>query len=135
MPSSLAGEDTSELTVVSCIADGPDAWIAELALDRGARLEVVVPAQRYREGLPEWHHPVYDRLLRDASEQHRTGRVESDEAAHMAGGELLVGRVDRLIAVWDGLPARGFGGTADVVAHARRLGVPVEVLWPAGARR
>ncbi|MFD8697829.1 hypothetical protein [Kitasatospora purpeofusca] len=135
MPSSLAGEDTSELTVVSCIADGPDAWLAELALDRGARLEVVVPAQRYREGLPEWHHPVYDRLLRDASEQHRTGRVESDEAAHMAGSELLVGRVDRLIAVWDGLPARGFGGTADVVAHARRLGVPVQVLWPAGARR
>ncbi|MFB8169579.1 hypothetical protein ACFC60_16700 [Kitasatospora purpeofusca] len=135
MPSSLAGEDTSELTVVSCIADGPDAWIAELALDRGARLEVVVPAERYREGLPEWHHPVYDRLLRDASEQHRTGRVESDEAAHMAGSELLVGRVDRLIAVWDGLPARGFGGTADVVAHARRLGVPVQVLWPAGARR
>ncbi|MFB7672514.1 hypothetical protein ACFC26_14005 [Kitasatospora purpeofusca] len=135
MPSSLAGEDTSELTVVSCIADGPDAWIAELALDRGARLEVVVPAQRYREGLPEWHHPVYDRLLRDASEQHRTGRVESDEAAHMAGSELLVGRVDRLIAVWDGLPARGFGGTADVVAHARRLGVPVQVHWPAGARR
>ncbi|MFD9064559.1 hypothetical protein ACFVZ3_23900 [Kitasatospora purpeofusca] len=132
---SLTVEDTSELTVVSCIADGPDAWIAELALDRGARLEVVVPAERYREGLPEWHHPVYDRLLRDASEQHRTGRVESDEAAHMAGSELLVGQVDRLIAVWDGLPARGFGGTADVVAHARRLGVPVQVLWPAGARR
>ncbi|WP_233290319.1 hypothetical protein [Kitasatospora sp. MBT66] len=101
----------------------------------GENLEVVVPAERYREGLPEWHHPVYDRLLRDASEQHRTGRVESDEAAHMAGSELLVGQVDRLIAVWDGLPARGFGGTADVVAHARRLGVPVQVLWPAGARR
>ncbi|SDT81120.1 hypothetical protein SAMN05216371_6547 [Streptomyces sp. TLI_053] len=131
----VAGEDTAELTVVSCIADGPDAWIAELALDRGARLEVVVPAQRYREGLPEWHHPVYDRLLRDASEEHHTGRVESDEAAHMAGSELLVGQVDRLIAVWDGLPARGFGGTADVVAYARRLGVPVQVLWPAGARR
>ncbi|MFF2348430.1 hypothetical protein ACFVVL_01495 [Kitasatospora sp. NPDC058115] len=131
----LPTEDAGGLTVVSCIADGPDAWIAELALDRGARLAVVIPAQQYRDGLPEWHHAVYDRLLREASEQHHTGRVESDETAHMAGSELLVGQVDRLIAVWDGLPARGFGGTADVVAYARRRGVPVDVLWPSGAHR
>ncbi|MFE3984588.1 hypothetical protein ACFXPR_08900 [Nocardia tengchongensis] len=31
------------------------------------------------------------------------------------------------------LPARGFGGTADVVATAR--GLPVTVLWPEGAER
>ncbi|MFJ9949461.1 hypothetical protein [Kitasatospora sp. NPDC091207] len=131
----LAGEDRSRLTVVSCIADGPDAWLAEVALDRGARLEVVVPADEYRAGLPEWHHDVYDRLLHGAAAVHRIGRVESDEAAHMAASELLVRQVDRLLAVWDGLPARGFGGTADVVAYARRQGVPVEVLWPEGMRR
>ncbi|MFF2148391.1 hypothetical protein [Kitasatospora sp. NPDC058190] len=132
---SLAGEDPSALTVVSCIADGPDAWLAEIALERGARLEVVIPADHYRDGLPEWHHPVYDQLLGGASVVHRTGHVESDEAAHMAGSEILVQQVDKLLAVWDGLPARGFGGTADVVAYARHHGVPVEVLWPQGAHR
>jgi hypothetical protein len=40
-----------------------------------------------------------------------------------------------LCAVWDGLPARGYGGTADVVAYARQHGKPVHVIWPAGARR
>ncbi|MFJ8478258.1 hypothetical protein [Kitasatospora sp. NPDC094011] len=133
--SSLASQEPSGLTVVSCIADGPDTWLAELALERGARLDVVIPADRYRGGLPEWHHPVYDRLLASAAAVHRTGHVESDEAAHMAGSEILVQRVDKLLAVWDGLPARGYGGTADVVAYARRRGVPVEVLWPRGARR
>ncbi|MFD4531479.1 hypothetical protein ACFWNL_18995 [Kitasatospora sp. NPDC058397] len=131
----LAGEDPTGLTVVSCIADGPDAWLAEIALERGARLEAVIPADQYRDGLPDWHHPVYDRLLSSANAVHRTGRVESDEAAHMAGSEVLVAQVDKLLAVWDGLPARGYGGTADVVAYARRRGVPVEVLWPQGARR
>ncbi|MFG2222777.1 hypothetical protein [Streptomyces sp. NPDC048644] len=49
--------------------------------------------------------------------------------------EYRVGLVDRLIAVWDGQPARGYGGTADVVAYARSTGVPVEVVWPDGATR
>ncbi|MER7394976.1 hypothetical protein ABT381_05625 [Streptomyces sp. NPDC000151] len=57
------------------------------------------------------------------------------QQAHMAGSEILVGLVDRLVAVWDGKPARDYGGTADVVGYARRMGVPVDVVWPAGASR
>ncbi len=53
----------------------------------------------------------------------------------MAGSELLVGLVDEVLAVWDGRPARGYGGTADVVAYAIRTGVPVHVLWPDNASR
>ncbi|MFB7905818.1 hypothetical protein ACFC1T_05280 [Kitasatospora sp. NPDC056076] len=128
-------EDPRALTVVSCIADGPDSWMAEIALEHGGLLEAVIPADGYRDGLPDWHHPLYDRLLGSAAAVHRTGLTESDSAAHMAGSELLVQQVDKLLAVWDGLPARGYGGTADVVAYARRRGVPVEVLWPQGARR
>jgi hypothetical protein len=37
--------------------------------------------------------------------------------------------------VWDGKPARGIGGTADIVSYARQKGVPVAVLWPEGAAR
>ncbi|MCC2274528.1 hypothetical protein LKL35_03615 [Streptomyces sp. ET3-23] len=61
--------------------------------------------------------------------------LESDAQAHMAGSELLVGLVDELLAVWDGQPARGYEGTADVVAYADRTAVPVRVLWPSGATR
>ena len=43
--------------------------------------------------------------------------------------------VDLLVAVWDGLPARGFGGTADAVAYAERTGVPCTIIWPPGATR
>jgi hypothetical protein len=42
---------------------------------------------------------------------------------------------DQLWAVWDGQPARGYGGTADVVAAAHGNGLPVQVIWPPGAHR
>ncbi|MFG2995547.1 hypothetical protein [Streptomyces sp. NPDC048340] len=127
--------NAAELVGVSCIADGPDAWFAEYVLAYGGRLEVVIPADEYREGLPEEHWPVYDRLLTRAAEVHHTGMAASDSAAHMAGSEVLVGLSDELLAVWDGKPAWGYGGTADVVAYAERTGVPARVLWPEGASR
>lgn len=117
------------------IADGPDSWFAELVLEHGGQLEVVIPAEQYRESLPADHHRLYDRLMRAAYEVHHTGMTSSDPAAHMAGSEILVGLSDLLLAVWDGKPAWGYGGTADVVAYAERCGVPVRVLWPEGAER
>ncbi len=128
-------EQGGDLVGVSCIADGPDSWFAELVLDHGGHLEVVIPAEQYRESLPADHHPLYDRLMRTASEVHHTGMTSSDPAAHMAGSEILVGLSDLLLAVWDGKPAWGYGGTADVVAYAEHCGVPVRVLWPEGAER
>ncbi|GCB50458.1 hypothetical protein SNL152K_7802 [Streptomyces sp. NL15-2K] len=131
----VRGYDAAGLTAVSCIADGPDSWFAEAALKHGGQLEVVVPASEYRASLPEWHRPVYDELYACAADVHETGMTESTSEAHMAGSEALVGLVDELIAVWDGKPAWGYGGTADVVAYAERTGVPVRVLWPEGATR
>lgn len=48
---------------------------------------------------------------------------------------LMLERADELIAVWDGQPARGYGGTADVVQAARDKDLPVTVVWPAGVMR
>ncbi|MET7814217.1 hypothetical protein ABZT26_25640 [Streptomyces sp. NPDC005395] len=127
--------DPGELVGISCIADGPDSWWAEAVLDHGGRLEVVVPAAEYRAGLPDWHHPTYDRLMALAADVHETGMTVSDSQAHMAGSEILVGLVDELLAVWDGKPAWAYGGTADVIAYAERQGTAVRILWPEGASR
>ncbi|WP_395298741.1 hypothetical protein ACF9IK_32555 [Kitasatospora hibisci] len=128
-------DEQRDVAGVSCIADGPDSWFAELVLERGGTLEVVIPAEEYRESLPADHQPLYDRLLSRAAAVHRTGMTASDSAAHMAGSEVLVGLSDLLLAVWDGKPAWGYGGTADVVGYARGRGVPVRVVWPEGAER
>ena len=51
----------------------------------------------------------------------------------MAASRAMLDKADRLFAVWDGEPARAYGGTADVVTEAR--GIPVTVIWPKGASR
>lgn len=123
------------LTGVSCVADGTDALFGRAVLDHGGRLEVVIPAAGYRDQLPADYGGTFDELCAKASELHRLPFAESNPRAYMAASEKMLSLVDRLIAVWDGLPARGYGGTADVVARARALDIPVEVIWPRGARR
>jgi hypothetical protein len=48
--------------------------------------------------------------------------------SHMAASELMISMVSELLAVWDGQSARGYGGTADVVAHARDRGRRVRLV-------
>jgi hypothetical protein len=94
-----------------------------------------VPATEYRDGLPANSHDAYDKLLADAAHVHRLARTHSDSAAHWEASEVMLSDADRLVAVWDGMPARGYGGTADIVALAHDHGIQVSIVWPAGARR
>jgi len=120
---------------LSCLADGADALFARAVLDLGAPLEAIVPAERYRAGLPADHHPVYDALLAHARLVHRLPHVDSTARAHLEAGHYMVDHCDELIAVWDGRPARGPGGTADIVDYARAADRATTVVWPEGARR
>lgn len=124
-----------DLVGVSCLADGPDQIFARAVLDHGGRLEVVVPAAQYRDGLPDEAHASYDELIAKAETVHRLDHHESTADSHMDASVEMLSRADQLLAVWDGQPARGWGGTADVVAEARRRGLQVTVIWPDGATR
>ena len=124
-----------DLVGVSSLAEGADTMFAQAVADRGGRLEVVVPAARYRESLAASHRRTYDDLLARAAAVHRLAFIESDGPAYLAAGVRMLKMIDRLVAVWDGLPARGSGGTAEVVSGAWKRGLPVDVVWPAGARR
>ncbi|MET9632073.1 hypothetical protein ABZX92_31895 [Lentzea sp. NPDC006480] len=127
--------ERDDLVGVSCLADGADAVFAQAVLDAGGSLVAVLPAAEYRESLPEEFRPVYDRLLARAGEVVQLPFVTPDPVAYLEAGKRMVDESDSLLAVWDGQPGRGPGGTADVVAYARSRGVPVTVLWPDGATR
>jgi hypothetical protein len=131
----LARLPADVLVGVSSLADGADQLFAEAILALGGSLEVVLPASRYREALPAECLAAYDRLLASATIVQCLAYEDSTSEAHMEAGRMVVDRSDVLVAVWDGHPARGVGGTGDVVAYARKRGVPVEVVWPRGAAR
>ncbi|UQU66885.1 hypothetical protein COUCH_11695 [Couchioplanes caeruleus] len=124
------------LLAVSSLADGADQLFAAHALSVGGTLEAVLPCGNYAGSLPaDGARDRFENLARAAATVITMPYPEPCEQGYLAAGHALVDRCDHLFAVWDGLPARGPGGTADVVAYARARGRPVTVLWIDGARR
>ncbi|MFF4521494.1 hypothetical protein [Streptomyces bluensis] len=127
----------SGLVGVSCIAQGADSLFAERVLAAGGRLVVVIPSQDYRRTtVPAGHAETFDRLLAAADEVRVMPSPTANRQAYEAANTVLLRRAERLVAVWDGQPPTGKGGgTADVVLQAEEAGIPVDVIWPAGAAR
>lgn len=118
---------------VSSLAEGADQLFARTVLQRGGALDAIVPSLEYRSRRD--NQAEYDRLLSMARRVIRLPFRDDGPAAHMAASLVLVERCDYLLAVWDGQPARSWAGTADVVAYARQIEVPVIVVWPPGSAR
>lgn len=124
------------LVGLSCLARGADQIFGEVVLEAGGSLEVVLPSVDYREARvkPENLEQFDGLLMRSTLVRYMPHRT-AGRAAYEAANETVLGTIDRLFAVWDGEPSGGRGGTGDAVAAARRRGVPVDVVWPTGARR
>ena len=124
------------LVAVSSLAEGADRLVArELLAEPGSRLEVVLPLARTEyardfqdaESRKEFRH-----LLGRASQVRSAPRHLSRNEAYEWAGRQVVDRCDALIAVWDGEPPRGRGGTAEIVRYARDCGVPLTVVSTKG---
>lgn len=134
----LDAELTGHADVVgmSCLARGADQIFARVVLDGGGTLEVVLPAADYRERKVKPDNvATFDELIAEATTVRTMSFAESNSAAYMAASEHILDSADAIFAVWDGRPAAGRGGTADVVDAARERGLPVTVMWPEGAER
>ncbi|MEY3830099.1 MAG: hypothetical protein RL636_1800 [Verrucomicrobiota bacterium] len=57
-------------------------------------------------------------------------QASGDPGCYYDAGVMLVDGSDALLAVWDGQPAKGIGGTGDSCDFARSTGKPVFVLVP-----
>jgi hypothetical protein len=118
-----------KLRFVSPIADGADQIAAEVALELGWELQAVLPFERsaYRASLA--NHGARERF--DALLDRATCLLElPGDAAHSLDAYVMTGRAtvahcDVLIAVWDGLPPRGRGGTGEVVQLALTRGTAI----------
>ncbi|GHC81892.1 hypothetical protein GCM10007079_22360 [Nocardiopsis terrae] len=132
----LAPHAGDGLVGVSCLARGADQLFAEAVLRAGGGLEVVLPSVDYREAKVKPDNlERFDTLLMRSTLVRYMPHRTADRAAYADANEAVLGGIDRLFAVWDGRPAGGRGGTGDAVGAARERGVPVDVIWPAGARR
>lgn len=129
------GEAQHGYKVLSPLAEGADRLVAQCVMGwkgpdpsaplREAELDVVLPmpAHEYvetfsiehrRESVEEFQH-----LLDRANPPRTLPKTSSRHEAYEQLGRYLVNHCDVLIAIWDGKPARGQGGTAQVVEMAK----------------
>lgn len=113
----------SPITGITSLAIGADQLFAKAILHYKGSLEVILPFPEYEDTFDESpDRERYEQLLKAASKITVMQRTGSDEECYFAAGKLVVDEADLLLAVWDGEPAAGLGGTGDVVryAHQRR---------------
>ncbi|QXT34853.1 hypothetical protein KV697_13820 [Sphingomonas sanguinis] len=113
----------------SSLAIGADQLFAETVLRMGGSLTTVVPGEWYEEcyGTPQALARYRDLLGR--GDVVALGGFEGEEA-FLQAGRRIVEETDLLVAIWDGRPARGRGGTGDIVEYALGLGKPVRRIDP-----
>ena len=130
--------------LLSSLAEGADRLAAGVVMaSEGGELEAVLPLPA-EEYLKDFSLPESKAEFRSWLERSRrvvvlspggadAGRKEIREAAYEKAGRWVVDHCDLLVAVWDGLPAKGRGGTAEIVAHALWMRVPLAIVPADGA--
>ncbi|UJW35444.1 hypothetical protein L3Q67_17635 [Saccharothrix sp. AJ9571] len=131
----VLAEAAAPVIGLSSLAKGADQLFAELLLRSGGTLFAVVPSRDYSATFSGAARDTYLRLLTAAKSAVTLDHATACDAAFDEAGRFVVEHSDLLVAVWDGSPARGTGGTADAVAHAHRLNRPVTIVWPDGLAR
>ncbi|MBU6166801.1 MAG: hypothetical protein KGQ52_11835 [Alphaproteobacteria bacterium] len=125
-----------QLTLISGLAAGTDQIAAEAALAQGYALAAILPFERARFAATM---PAADQarmaglLARAAHVWEAPAGAAAGDNAYVLAGDVTVAGSELLIALWDGEPERGPGGTAAVVAEAVRRGVPVVHVPSAGS--
>jgi len=131
-----------EPVLLSNLAEGSDRHLARLGLRVGYTLHAVLPRPRdeYASGFRNSaSRREYRALLGDAARI--TEPLGVAGRSYLRAGHALLDQADVLLALWDGAPSRGTGGTADVVDEAFRRRIPVlhlstrprqrpRLLWP-----
>lgn len=126
----LRGEGTGEWLALSSLAAGADQIFIQEARRLGLSWHAILPLPRAefaRDFTPDQWSDV-ETLLGSAEKVRVITENGSREDAYLDCGLETVNDADVLLAIWDGQPARGKGGTAEVVAYAQSLGKPLVII-------
>ncbi len=131
----LRTETAGEWIALSSIAAGSDSLFAEVATEFGLSWHVVLPLPptEFKKDFPAEDWKRVEALLPKAEIVRVSAEAEARDDAYLDCGMETVNGCDVLLAVWDGAPARGKGGTAEVIAYARELGRPLLIIDAATA--
>lgn len=109
----------AKVTGVTSLAAGADQLFADLILKNDGMIYVVVPFEGYEESFEKLEdRNRYHDMRVSGMKIEVLPRKISDEESYLAAGQKVVDLSNMMIAVWNGKPAAGLGGTADIVDYA-----------------
>lgn len=115
----LLSDAPKPLTGLTSLAIGADQLFAEVVLRRGGVLAVVLPFARYELTFDDGpDRERFRHLVERASSVEVLEPTGSQQEAYLSAGKRVVDESDWVLAIWDGKPAAGLGGTADIVGYA-----------------
>jgi hypothetical protein len=118
------------VTAVTSLAIGADQLLARLVLERGGGIHAVLPYADIERSFSSDDIQGYRDLVKHATVE-ILDTPGTDQDAYLAAGLRVVDLSDVVIAVWNGLPAKGKGGTADIVEYALGRRKPLIHINPA----
>jgi hypothetical protein len=125
------GKTPGDFTIVSSLAEGSDRIVSDAGLAAGFQLQVVLPlgkTEYARDFETEASRAEFEKLLARACDVvDLDGAPEQRPRAYEAAGFFMLANSDVLIAIWDGQPAAGIGGTEEIVNRAVADGLLV--IW------
>jgi hypothetical protein len=126
-----ASGEAAPFVAVTALAEGADRLVTDEILRLpGAELDVVLPLprERYVEDFATARsRDEFESLLARARRCTQLPPAPTREESYERAGEEILDRSDLLVAIWDGRPAGGRGGTGAVVERARHRNPPVPV--------
>jgi hypothetical protein len=117
----------SKFQIFSPLAIGADQLVAECGLENPTtRLIVLLPMPMvdYLEGFSAREKTGFMRLFNRREEMIQLPHFGKKDGAYLKMGDFLLDSIDYLIIMWNGKPARGIGGTAQIVKLARQMKLP-----------
>lgn len=117
------------LTIISQLAEGADRLVVWRAMENNV-VHLVVPLPLEISDYMLDFNSISSKaefvtLLEQAAQVIELQAGEVREASYLTAGLYVLNHSDVLIAVWDGQPARGPGGTGQIVAEARQEKKPL----------
>lgn len=140
---SETAESGGTIEMLTCVATGFDLEAAEIAQELGIPVHIMLPmsVDTFEHDFEGAHHdddwPRAKRFI-DAAKSGEAGTTfricegshRRPDCYHEMNSQLL-DDIDVLVAVCNDEPARGIGGTAQVIAQAQHRGLPVVRINPA----
>src|SRR5690348_9707403 len=104
---------------ITSLAIGADQLYAKILRERHIPYTAIIPSGGYETTFQNTDDfDRYHELLRNASATLQLPFEKPSEAAFYEAGKRTVQLSDMMIAIWNGRPAKGLGGTGDVVKYA-----------------